>query len=212
MTDGYLFYYQCMRLCEVAVYVVRRKLREEYNISSGPYYHYCGLCDKACDMVVSELERLLNSNIQGYSTIKSMTPHTKHGEQKHLPTIDSLSWPRQHTWLYVEFKPVDVEVDIVGLYIDPTSEQFRDIYPYIPTSIISTEEPKWYYDDRKNPLWNGITKKLNDWIQFNKTITEPDLSRRKVKEGIIEFLQYDVWGYISDVIHYIIVKMKERQG
>ena len=81
------------------------------------------------------------------------------------------------------------------IYVDPTSSQFSYIHDDIPDYYISTDKPKWYYPDDENPAWKGITKKINSLIRITRKI-----NGNKVHYGIIEFIQYEIWGIISDLI------------
>lgn len=102
-----------------------------------------------------------------------------HGELKHTPAVKSTDWYLQHTWGVVEFNGYEV-------YVDPTSSQFQDIFPDIPDYYISTQKPKWYYPDKRN------------WAFKFKNI---------IWYRIATFLQYEVWGRISDSIRYTVNHM-----
>lgn len=176
-----------MPLIEASVLRVRSALAATYDIGpKGKHRDYAGLCDTACEMVQDELRvHELGCTKSGFN-FTSM-----HGEMRHNPMCLSMHWPMQHTWLKVEW-------DGNTLYIDPTASQFAWLFDDIPDYYISDEPPKWYYDDRKNPAWNGF------WRRVNETIVIPHkYDGRKVTEGIVEFCQYIIWGKISDVMRKI---------
>ncbi|MCM1215412.1 MAG: hypothetical protein NC548_12940 [Lachnospiraceae bacterium] len=170
---------------------VRRELEKKGVRKDDYHYNYRGLCDEASTLF---LQKMKNSCERRCIPFKGTTVH---GEQRHNPRIRSTQWYAQHTWACVEIRGVK-------WYVDCTSSQFQDMYDDIPDYYISRKEPKWFYNDRKNPAFNGITKWLNQHVIFTKTIVDSDGDIRKVHDGIIEILQYDVWGSISDFIRKII--------
>lgn len=171
---------------------VRMILLYSFHTENGKHENYRGLCDIATDMV---LERI-NMYMETYFKHLDFELHDKHGEQRHNPKISSENWVLQHTWGYFRIGSKEI-------YIDPTSSQFKDIWDDIPDFYVSTDPPKWYYDDRKNPAFNGITRKLNETIKIPMYLKDGEDSRW-VKDGIVEFCQYALWGYISDALHNII--------
>lgn len=169
---------------------VRLTLLCSYNVSKGEYRNYRGLCDVATKMVLDRINEYMKAhfNYMNFETI------TKHGEQRHCPEILSTNWVYQHTWGCLR-------VGTREIYIDPTCGQFNDIWDdALPDFYISEEPPRWFYDDRKNPAFNGITRKINELIKIPLYL-EDGKDSRWVKEGIIEFMQYGIWGYISDKIY-----------
>lgn len=162
---------------------IRRDLSDEYDIINGEITkNYAGLCDIASCRIIKKLRE------------KSLEAVAVHGEQRHNWNCPSSKWCLQHTWVKVL---VDSNTTI---YIDCTCQQFSNIYNDIPDFYVSTIEPKWFYDDRKNPTWNGITHKINEKIGIKYKVKTTDGHKYEVKDGLIEFIQYNIWGYISDII------------
>lgn len=180
-----------------AVVIVRNKLAKEYNIESGPYYKYSGTCHEACKMIEEKINALNERHHFGYRIeYKYM-----HGEQKHIPTLKSDFWPMEHTWLCITFTS---HSESSSWYVDPTSSQFQTIYDDIPDFYISKIKPRWYYPDRSNPLYRfKILLWMDKHIVFHVNHTFPDGRKNKIKTGIIEWIQYDIWGSISDIIYKI---------
>lgn len=178
-------------LISQVVECVRAQLSITYNVDSEGYQNFAGLCDTASsicsDCIKDEIDKHYGLDIE----VKTI-----HGEQSHHPRIPSRKWAIQHTWMKVMLPDYTI-------YVDPTSGQFQHLYHDIPDFYISTEKPYWYYPDRSNPVWNGITKYLNDKIKFRRVIKFQDKDLI-VHNGIIEILQFDVWGNISDFIRKFI--------
>lgn len=168
---------------------IRKELAKSHDVVSGDKKNYTGLCDIAVNMLHDKLKVYAETN---YVEIESRSIH---GEQRHTWKLHSCLWPLQHTWAVV--KMMDVT-----MYVDPTSGQFSRLYFYIPDFYISTRKPKWYYPDNKNPAYcNKITRYLNDHIKIPVHITQCNGSVIKGKEGIIEFIQYQIWGKFCDLMH-----------
>lgn len=175
-----------------SVLKVRSKLAEKYDIYHGDNKRYEGLCFEAVDMLNEEIRRSCMKRCIKFK----FKEH--HGEIKHNPRVLSEYWPIQHTWC---------ETTIFGikLYVDPTCCQFRNYKSlldlHIPDFYISTYPPKWFYDDRHNPAFNGITRYINEIIKIRY---RPNGMDHYISEGIIEFIQYEIWGRISDVVHSLL--------
>ena len=172
---------------------IREQLAKEYDLVED-YKDYSGLCDEAYIRFKREIESL---NVQ-YNTDFEVLHF--HGEQSHSPRIDQKHWSYQHTWTGIKL------YGKILLYVDPTSQQFKDIYPDISDYYISPISPPWYYSDRENPRYNGWTGYLNDRIIIKHKHKFSNGETRKVKDGIIEFCQYEIWGRISNLIRKILRK------
>lgn len=174
-----------IQYCERLVKLIREDLASYYNVESLEYENYRGLCDIACNKFM---------NVAMHDNDVYVRVRLIHGEQKHKPNLISRCWAYEHTWM-------QVMVNGVYVYADPTSGQFKNLYSDIPDYYISTKKPKWYYPDKRNPAFNGLTRMLNDRIKLN--IKVPRLNGNGMcnyKIGIIEYLQRFVWGRISDKI------------
>lgn len=149
------------------------------DVVDSNYERFAGLCDISCDMLKEKLTRYAleyDENI----TVKEI-----HGEQKHSPMCPSNLWALQHTWAMITW-------DDFVFYVDPTSSQFNHIYRDIPDMYVSKAPPKWYLPDRRNISFSNRGAKLNNRFVIGGL-------------GIVEFLQYKVWGRISDVIRKIFI-------
>lgn len=167
---------------------IRKELSKQYDITVPPYLNYCGLCDIASVKCKEEIILKLKDKWNLEADVECL-----HGEQKHSTLSKSTYWSREHTW-------VRVHVASFEIYVDPTSGQFKDSYKDIPDYYISSVKPKWYYPDRENWRFNN---KVGLWLTNHRCI------KRKIKIGgeeymvhdsISEFLQFEVWGRISDII------------
>lgn len=132
-----------------------------------PNKFWIGTCDMVSEIIIDRIKKFAkdyNINLQ---------VDYVHGEIRHSPKIKSENWVYQHTW---------VQMDISGtsIYLDGTCQQFRDIWPDIPNWYVSLKPPKWFYPDRRNPMW----------VFKNHTI-----------QDAIGFVQYNIWGKMSDIIH-----------
>lgn len=172
---------------------VRDKLSRQYDVTSGGYEKFAGLCDVASAEVILRLKDYLTNS--GFTTPEDFTVTSIHGEQRHSTIIESKFWFLQHTW-------VCLNIFNTVIYIDPTSSQFDNIYHDIPSYYISMVKPKWFYPDKENPMWRGIGCKINR-IKFipRKIIVNNKIY--KTHDGIIEFAQYEIWGRISDTIRRV---------
>lgn len=193
-------FHSAIKIIRPIVEKVRELLAAKYDVSEkGKYPNYQGLCHEASMLVCSEINGL-GTNPDGIRFMAS----TIHGEQKHTPKIMSTDWPIQHTWCEVYDRRLRGYI-----YVDATCGQFKDIYDDIPDYYIAVYPPKWFYPDRKNPAWRGFTKKLNRSIQIPfKPFPNNDYVGH---EGIIEALQYRVWGNISDLIFVWLKTMGKKR-
>lgn len=183
--------YNMLDLVEAEVISVRDDMSKIYDVTDGFYKNFHGLCNTATIRLIDNLRiSLKNTPVDIYSI---------HGEQKHTPRTESCHWPFQHTWLAVDF-------DQCTIYADPTCGQFKDLYNDIPDYYVSTKPPKWFYPDSRNPVWNGITARINEKIKIKRKGVPPYSADKIIEDGIIEFLQYEVWGRISDIIRKIMGK------
>ena len=165
---------------------IRKELSMSYNVHKGLYKNYSGLCDTSIEMLADKLKRY------GIKAKIEIQCNGIHGEQRHSPRLDSSFWSYQHTWAVVKMMGVT-------MYVDPTSSQFKDIYQYIPDFYISTKKPEWYYPDSENPIYgNKIMRYLNDHIQIPRKVKLPNGMIARTKDGLIEYIQYEIWGKISD--------------
>lgn len=145
-----------------------------------------GMCHTAACMIGI---RIMEESVHfsGMSMLHEISATSVHGELAHKPSIPSEEWCNEHTMSIVT-------IDEIDIWVDPTCGQFKDIIPDIPDYYISTKKPKWFYPDDNNPRWRGIGCLINDHLQ---------LRYKGHKIGIIEYLQYIVWGSISDAIRKI---------
>lgn len=172
------------------VHEVRKELSEKYNIKEGEHKDYTGLCDEACILFINKFKSIgMDKNV---IDIKSV-----HGEQKHSISIASEFWIFKHTWIEISMP------NKLTFHVDPTSQQFKWLYDDIPDwFVLFMKPPKWYLKDKHNFRWSKIGVWLNDHIYFKKKIYDKKRNEYdKVKNGIVEFLQYDIYGLlISDFI------------
>lgn len=184
------------KIIEPRVKSIRENLASEYDIVDGCFKNYTGLCDSASSEFCKQMNEYFNKNKDLSDELKCSVG-SLHGEQKHSPVIKSSYWPLQHTWCFVNFARMTV-------YVDITCQQFKSIYDDIPDYYISKTKPKWFYPDKDNPAWRGIFgigQWLNNHINISHKVTDKGGKRRNVKEGLIEFFQYEIWGSISDKIY-----------
>lgn len=188
------------KVIKYLVLQVRSELSIIYNVDKGEAYEdFAGLCDVATDMF-EELIHEFNMRLGVHIEL-----HRYHGEQKHSIQSYSTLWAYQHTWS-------SVTLGDKKLYVDITSQQFQKYYKDIPPYYISTEPPKWFYPDAKNPLFKKKMKDINRRIKVKKRVNSDELNsqeKKYIRIGIIEFLQYEVWGTISDTIKGVIDKFKQ---
>lgn len=165
---------------------LRIQLANEFDISThGDNPDYAGLCDEISNRFISEFNK--KYCIDGHFPVAMLA----HGEIKHSPFIaDSDDWTWEHTWVEVRLGNHKI------IYVDGTCGQFRNIFNDIPEYYVSMEHPKWFISDRKNLILKpGVFRTLNEKIKVKRKWND-----ETVKEGIMEFFLYDVWGFISDVI------------
>lgn len=172
---------------------IRERLSDEYNVNNiwGDNLDYRGLCDITYVMLTDRISLFNKLHGVDWKVIHF------HGEQKHTPRINSKNWAFQHTWA-----AVTDGVDII--YVDITSQQFKWLYPDIPDYYISFKAPKWYYSDKKNPAYSGITGKLNRKFRIKRKIKLPNGFIVDASDGIIELCQYEIWGPLSNILRFII--------
>jgi hypothetical protein len=177
------------KIIEDIVIDIRKKLAQMYDITSKEYMDYSGLCNMAYDMIYDKMPYLKRNIDVDIELLRF------HGEMRHNPKIKTQDWIDQHTWAGLRYNNVT-------LYIDPVSQQFKNYFPDIPDYYISYKPPKWYYWDRKNPAWNGVTKRLNEKVRIihSSKFFDGMGVDRKVESGIIEYCQYEIWGRISQMI------------
>lgn len=169
---------------------IRNELSTQYDVTSGDCERFTGLCDIASAMVILRIKDYLINN--GFTTPGDFIVDSIHGEQRHSTAIESRFWILQHTWACLK-----IHNDLI--YIDATCSQFNNIYDDMPDYYVSTIPPKWFYPDRDNPAWRGILSKINDIKFIPRKIVVDSLSTTYY-DGIVEFIQYNVWGKISDMI------------
>jgi hypothetical protein len=161
---------------------VRMELAFEYDVDNpeSDKYRYRGLCDLS-------IERL-NAKLPKTFALSSM-----HGELKHSLNIDPDHWPSQHTVCRI------ISPNGETYYVDPTIDQFKDVLPWTYShnyryGYVSVQPFGYFYSDRKNPQFNGWTKWLNEKIVFERRVPNWDIP---VHDGIIEYIQYEIWGGIA---------------
>lgn len=168
---------------------VRDELSKQYDVTKAPYFNYCGLCDIASVKCKEAIIKKLHDKWKLEVDVKCM-----HGEQRHSTLTSSNKWSMEHTWVRVQV------VSLWTIYVDPTSGQFQDIYPDIPDYYVSSVKPIWYYSDEDNWRFNN---KIGTWLTNHRCIKRKLIINRKkqiVHDSIPEFLQFEVWGRISDII------------
>lgn len=186
----------------------REEIAQHFNVvdEDSPYYRYKGLCDYTCSLIKERIDNRFKE-----SRRFSVECECVHGEQKHTPMIKSKFWPIQHTWLNITIGD-DVKYHI---YLDPTIEQFRDLYDFSYAIYLEMCKPYWFYPDNENPLFTPLGKDINNnyYIRHRAVVNG---NQMMINDGIIEFLQYEVWGRISDLIkffHTLYMKRKyHKQG
>jgi hypothetical protein len=158
---------------------------KDVNDSESGYYKYAGCCDQSVAMLEEKL-----------SIWRGFHLRYLHGEQRHRIQTDPKYWPRQHTWARIEFNGRTI-------YVDPTSSQFQHIYDDIPDVYISDEPPKWYYPDNENPVYKQ--KSFTRWLNQRIVIKHRAKGWKKpVSDGLIQFIQFEIWGNIVKLIRKII--------
>lgn len=169
---------------------VRDNLGYIYDTDNPNSYHtnFTGLCDVAC----CDVKEILLDRLKFKYDITTAKISIIHGEQRHTPLIKSLYWWFEHTWL-------ELSIGDKKVYIDPTSSQFKDLYNDIPDYYVSLTPPKWYLPDSKNPIFsNKILCRINN--KFHVRVMH-DCDSGYTLVGIIEYIYYELWAELSDVIH-----------
>lgn len=177
---------QAYQIIAENVEAVREELRSQTEGPNPLHPNYAGLCYQATGMF---LERMTGVCHEKQIALEC---ESIHGEQNHTPEIPSKYWGNQHQWCWVK---------ILGhkYYVDCTSGQFKDLYHDIPDYYISTEKPRWFYEDSRNPAISIWSKRLvvkrqtvrTDWGDVVESTT------------LVEYIQYQIWGSISDLIRKI---------
>ena len=187
--------YSPYEIIKFAVGEVRRKLEPQTSGASSLHPHYAGLCYEATQLFIENIQKSCEKKGLSFK-FKSI-----HGEQRHTPKIPSNQWTAQHQWCWVE-------ISGRRYYVDCTCEQFKHMYPDIPDYYISVKKPKWFIDDRSNIAFNGVTKWINLKIVLKRRVEILDFGPMEVHDGIIEFIQYEIWGRISDGIRKVLRRDK----
>lgn len=178
-------------LIKIGAYI-RMQLRLQWNIERGEYEDYRGLCDQASEMVAEEIKKGYNTYQDRYGPLTCVqmlgpyhAPCIHHGEIAHTSRYPSQYWGIEHTYVIYEVRGIE-------FYVDLTCQQFQWLDPSIPDYYIGTKPPFWLYEDRKNPRW-----KDHGWYGFWNRIHLVHGKKRK-RDSVIEFLQYEVWGKLCD--------------
>lgn len=174
--------------------VIRDNLSNSYNVENpeSEYYQFRGLCNTASEEFIQLCRRRYFAE-----NVTLLECSGLHGEQRHHPRLLSIYWLLEHTWVECIF---DTPCGVMKFYVDPTSEQYSILYSDIPNYIVSNKPIKFYYKDDDNPRWNNrFLRYINDKILYK-------VGSPYNKVGIIEFLQYIIWGNISDLLHKIFYK------
>lgn len=117
-----------------------------------------------------------------------------HGEQRHLPRLRSGYWSCQHSWLRIQCNET-------VYYVDPNIQACQWLYAEkLPDVYISRKKPKWFYAEQDN-LGNKIPLKYLRRYKISPHPLDPDSEEAKIT--LTEYLQYFVWGGISDLLHRI---------
>lgn len=165
---------------------VRHEIILEVLKEDNKSFNFNGLCDVVSDKLIEKIKYYMDNKFGIQVKVYKL-----HGEQKHTPKIPSSKWTLQHTW-------VAMMIGNNVIYIDATCQQFQDMYNDIPDYYISDKPPKWFYPDSKNWVYGiKFTRLINRKIKIKHSL---------MHEGIIEFIQYSVWGTISDLIRKILYK------
>ena len=157
-------------------------------VDAGGYEEYKVVMDKFYDGLTKYILQRYNINCNVYKVS---------GELKHSPVIFSKYWKTKRIWICLLYFDK-------WIYIDPFSIEVSKLIPEIPEYYISFKMPKWYL-----PLYKNKSYSTNLGIFLNHkfgVIKEEDGTL--VRYGIIDYLQYKVWGRISDWIHKIRYKEK----
>lgn len=160
-----------------------------YNTESGEYEDYRGLCNHAATIFNSYIDISKLNIVENHK----ITIETIHGELRHDSRIPSIEWCNQHTMSIIT-------IDGIKFYVDITCKQFRDLYAEMPEYYIGTKCPDWFYPDSRNPVF---ATKLGLWIDDHFKITHKEDDHMYANIGIISYIQYIVYGKISDKIHHI---------
>lgn len=170
-----------INVVQVNVERTRSILSKRYNVRiNGDHPFYRGLCDEACDILADLMIQSVEDKSL-YLENASLTIESIDGEQKHTPVIDTSNWNVKHSWL---------KLSIDGLppvYADPTCSQFFNLYQDIRPYHVSTRPPKWFYPDTRNPYY-----------------MLPNFGIGGTLRKTVKFLQYGVWGRVSECIHVVL--------
>ena len=154
-----------LNIITLLVIHTREELSKQYDITTGEYKGYAGLCDVAYGIFKNKIEDL---NAQSELKLETIFFH---GEQRHTAKTDPKNWCYQHTWMGVrKYGSKDI------IYVDPTAQQFKRLYNDIPDYYVSPTPPPWYMSDRKNFFF--FVYGINEWVAVK----------------IIDKFDYYIWG------------------
>lgn len=156
------------------------------------------LCDEANAEVIGQMNSLVIDRAILDAPIKyDISVKVVYGTLLHTPRIKTELWCYEHTIACFEYRGIKV-------YADATAWKFSDILPEIPDYYIGIKPPWYMYLDAKNPAfhgWFGITRRVNEFIRFPVSFTDDRGGTSVGLVGAIEYLQYHVWGSISNEIN-----------
>lgn len=177
---------QAYQIIEENVKALREELRPQTEGSNPLHPNYTGLCYQATSMFLGRMTDVC------YDKQIALECESIHGEQRHTPEVPSKYWGNQHQWCWVK---------LLGkkYYVDCTSGQFRDLYNDIPDYYISAEKPRWFYEDSRNPA----NTKWNQRLIVDQHIVCTDWGYNIEYTTLVEYIQYQIWGPISDLIRKI---------
>lgn len=201
-----------MKLVSLIARKEQKRLERKFDVmnSDSPYYNYDGLCIVSSNDII----RFINRHWIG------LEPGDEHpmyiiyareiqGELSHNPFIESDNWPIQHSICEFTIQNRFDNDDKLNVYVDCTCHQFADIIPNIPSIYVSEKIPWWFYPDRKNYAYNGLTHYINKISITRRLVIDNDV--RVVHDGLIEIIQYELWGAISDFIRKLLKIDKRRK-
>lgn len=168
------------------VEIVRDDLADKYDVVTigGNNYCYRGLCDVASNKFVE----LFNKHYGRTSDKFIGTATIIHGELRHSPKCLSKYWYIEHTWVEIHL----CMHNGMTVYVDLTGGQFNYIFDDIQEYNVSAIYPlRWYIPDRNNFRFSRLGKWMNKLIKVHTG---------NVQLGIIEYIQFVVFGKISDWI------------
>lgn len=132
------------------------KTCKELNPNNDENFNCSGRCDEAMMIMKRLVEEYNKVNCTRYEL------NILHGEIAHKLSIPVDKWYYQHTWGFILNKNTDEKI-----YVDPTSNQFRFIFPDIPKVIISTHPlDEYYLANINNYVWKFKNMKINKLLLF----------------------------------------------